>query len=384
MKIGLFSHVCHPFTNGVSVSVEQLANELKMHNHDVTIISNNYDQFRNDYSEAGNIKVISFPIFYQNLRVPFFINPSLYKELAKHNFDIVHSHSDFGQAVIARTYARLHNTPIIHTYHCNYLEYARQNFGKYSPYILHKPVKYYTRLICETADRVIAPSIATKDLLERDFKVKKEIDLIPNGINLSKFSAPTYNQNLRERYGITKDDFVILSLSRLSKEKNIANILFLMPLLADCPNLKLLIVGGGPEEKELKRIARVLNLNNVIFTGEIPFEKVQNYYKLGNIFITASKAETQGLSVLEALSSSLPALCPDIPLYQEMISEGENGFLYNSDGEIIKLIKLCYKHPHILKDMGEKAKQSTIQFSLSHSVNKIEQVYEEELTKKHK
>ncbi len=385
MKIGLFSHVCYPFTNGVSISVEQLAEELKKRNHDVTIISNNYEAFRTDYSDTGRIKVVSTPIFYQKLRVPVFINPSLYKELGKRDFDIVHSHSDFGQAVIARTYAKLHNTPVIHTYHCNYLEYARLNFGKYSPYIFHQPVKYYTKLLCQTADRIIVPSSATKVLLEKDFSVKKSVDLIPNGINLDKFAKPSNRtQELRNKYGIAEDDFVLLSLSRLSKEKNIANMLFLLQLLRDCPKLKYVIVGGGPEEKELKKIAKSLELDNVIFTGEVPFTEVQDYYKLGNIFITNSIAETQGLSVIEALSSSLPAICPNIPLYQEMITDSENGFLFDKDGELIRIIKMCYNNPKVLPYMGEKAKESTQHFSLTQAVDKIEQIYEEEIERKHK
>ena len=120
MKIALFSHVTYPFTNGVAVSVEQLARTLRNKGHEVTIITNNYKKFSNDFSNSENIKVISMPIFYQNLRTPILINPLLFKELSKNDYDIIHSHSDFGLAILARLYSKKHHIPLIHTYLLNF------------------------------------------------------------------------------------------------------------------------------------------------------------------------------------------------------------------------------------------------------------------------
>ena len=82
MKVALFTHVCYPFTNGVATSVEQLAKQLKLRGHDVTIVSNNYDSFSNAIV-GDNIRVTSFPIFYQNLRIPLLVNPELFKYLSE-------------------------------------------------------------------------------------------------------------------------------------------------------------------------------------------------------------------------------------------------------------------------------------------------------------
>ena len=382
MKVVLFSHVCYPFTNGVAVSVEQLANVLKSHNHDVTIVSNNYDKFSNDFSKDGNIEVLSIPIFYQNLRTPVLINPQLIKELVKRNYDVAHSHSDFGLAMLARAYAKTNHKPLIQTYHCDYLNYARSNFGKLSKPAFYIPVKYYSKMICDTADRVIVPSLETKRLLEEDFKINKQLDYIPNGIDLSKFGAESSKvSELKEKYNIHEDDFVLVSVSRLSREKEIDNILTILPFLRDCEKLKLLIVGGGPDEKRLKKIASELHLDNVIFTGEIPFKQVQDYYRLGNMFISNSQAETQGLSIIEALSSSIPAICPNIPIYQELIRSNENGFLFDDYVELINIIRKCYRNQEALSPMGKNARDKATQFSLNKSVSKIENIYEEEKNK---
>lgn len=383
MKIAMFSHTCYPFTNGVSTSVEQLASSLRNRNHEVTLVSNNYDEFCNDFSSSENIKVVSIPIFYQKLRTPILFNPRLMKILADHNFDIAHSHSDFGLAMLARQYSIINNKPLIQTYHCDYLNYAKSNFGEKSKTFFKQPVKYYTKMICGTADRVIVPSLETKRLLNEDFHIKRDLDYIPNGVDISKFEIETPRVTyLKKQLGIKDGDFVLLSVSRLSKEKGLDAIISLLPLLKDCNKLKLLLVGGGPDEKKLKTLTNLLNLDNVIFTGEIPFEDIQNYYHLGSAFISNSHAETQGLTVIEALASSLPAFCPNIPIFQELVENNINGFLFNNYEELVNIIRGCYYNQQSLKNYKQNAKEKANQFSLSQSVQKIENVYEEECYKK--
>lgn len=379
MRIALFTHTCYPFTNGVAVSVEQLTEKLISNGHEVIIVTNNYRKFKNDFSNNKRLKVISIPIYYQKLRVPLLFNFRLFKELDKYNIQIVHSHSDFGLALLSRVYARKHHLPLIQTYHCNYLGYAKKNFGRLSYFIFYIPVKLYTKLLCKTADRVIVPSITTKKLLEEKFKVKKELDYIPNGVNLSKFNNNLLDvSSLRKELKISKDDFVLLSLSRLSKEKGISTIISLLKELKDCDKLKLLIVGGGTEEKKLKKLVNKIKLDNVIFTGEIPFEKVQYYYALANAFITNSYAETQGLTIIEALSSNTLVICPNISIYQEIIND-DNGMLFKNNSELINIIRYCYNNKNKIKKLN--IRKTVEHFSLDITVKKVEKIYQEELNK---
>lgn len=384
MKIGLFTHVCQPLANGVSISVEQLAKALRDRNHEVTIITNNYDSFSNDFSDKDKLKAKSIPIFYQNLRTPILLNKKLYAQLQGCDFDIVHSHSDFGHAMIARAYSRKNDKPLIHTYHCNYLEYAKENFGALSKPFFYIPVSLYSNMLCNTADRIIAPSIGTKELLEDSFGVRKEIDYIPNGIDISKFKRHRPNKELQAKLGVRDNDFVILSVSRLSKEKRLGDIIDILPELEDCDRIKLLIVGSGPDENRLKR--KVLNkgLENVIFAGEIPYDQIQEYYNLGDIFISNSKAETQGLTIVEALASSLPTICIDTPTNEEIIHDSINGFLRENKNGIKEAIKFIYTKPRLVSAMRVLAEDSAYRFSLDKSVDKIVDIYEEEIDKKSK
>lgn len=381
MKIALFTHVYIPFTNGIATSVSELASNLKLKGHDVIIVTNNYDNYKN-ICKNDHYKIISLPIFYQNLKTPLLINPSLYKYLLNNNIDLIHTHSDFGLAFLGRKYAKFLDIPIIQTYHCNYLEYAKEHFGKKSEIILKKPIKYYTKVLCKTANRIIVPSENTKELINDKFNIKSKIDVIPNGINLDKFNKKIDIKSLKDEYNISKDDFVILSISRLSKEKKIENIIKVFSYFKNYNNIKLLIVGGGPEAKKLINLSKKLNLNNIIFTGEVAYSNIQKYYQLGDVFINDSQFETQGLSTIEALASSIPCICPNIPFYNKLIDDLENGMLYNNYNELISIIKLLYNNKKILLSMKENARTSSLKFSIDEAVFKLEKLYEEEKKKK--
>lgn len=383
MKIGLFTHVKFPYTSGVATAVENLANKLKEYGHEVYIISNNYDGIRNDFGNKDDLKVKSIPLFYQNLRTPILINFKLFNILDEINLDIIHSHSDFGMGIIARAYALKNNIPLIHTYHCDYLGYAEKNFGNMVESIVYNPIKLYTKSLCLTSNRLIVPSNETKKILVNDFNIKRSIDVVPNGIDFKKFSSnnEVIISNLRKKYNISKDDFVIVSISRLSKEKGIDEIINIMPLLKN-NNIKLLIVGSGPIEMSLKYLKDKLGLENVMFTGEIPFDEVHNYYKLGDVFVSSSKAETQGLSVIEALSSSLPCLCINNPVFSEIIRNKSNGFIYSSKEELLEFLKYLYLNKDILNKLKENTAYSVKDFSLDNTTKKIENIYNEELVKK--
>lgn len=380
MRIGLFTHVYPPMINGVAVSVKNLEQELKNQGHEVFIITNNYDKFSNDFSDNHNIKVTSIPIYYQNLRTPVLYNPEIYKKLKELNLDIVHSHSDFGIGLISRIYSKIDNKPHIQTYHCNYLEYANQNFGQLIGNCCKFPVKMYTKGIAYTTDRLISPSNETFKILKDNFKINRNIDIIPNGLNLDKFKDINYQnvQKLREKYNINSNDFVLLSISRLSKEKRIDEIIKIIPYLKECENLKLLIVGGGPEEINLKELVEKLNISNIIFTGEIQNSEIEAYYRLASIFVSNSIAETQGLTIIEALASSLPVVCINSEYNNDVVIDNKNGLKFSNKDELIEIIKNLYNNRTYLDKLRDYTELSILKYSIKQTTKDIVDIYEEE------
>ena len=383
MRIGLFTHVYPPIVNGVAVSTQTLERELANLGHEVFVITNNYNSLANDFSNKKNLKVISLQLYYQNLRTPILYNPDLFKNLNDLHLDVIHSHSDFGIGLLSRIYSYSQKVPHIQTYHCNYIEYAINNFGNLAGLLAKGPVKLYTHYLSATTNRLISPSKENFRLLTNDFNIKRHIDLIPNGIDLSRFRDSNYQrvQEIKKQYGIQDKDFVLLVLSRLSKEKRISDIIKIIPYLNDCTNLKLMIVGGGPDEFNLKKLVSDLKLNNVIFTGEVEHNETPHYYKIADAFITNSIAETQGLTVIEALASSVPVICVDSPLYEDVVINDKNGLKYKSIDDLVKLIKNLYKNQSYLERIREHTELSVLKYSVTESAKKITDIYEDEIKK---
>ena len=384
MRIGLFTHVYPPLVNGVAVSVKTLEDHLTKMGHDVFVITNNYDGLHNDFTNKKQLQLLSIPIFYQNLRVPVIMNSELFKNLKDLKLDVLHNHSDFGIGIISKIYSQLSSIPHIQTYHCNYFEYAKENFGNVIANICKYPIKLHANYILNCADRIISPSQENFRLLREDYNIKREIDLIPNGIELEKFKKINEQDlnNLRNKLGLKPTDFVLLSLSRLSKEKRIDDIIKLIPQLKECKNLKLVIVGGGPETEKLKALARSIGLDNVIFTGEVQNELVPLYYNLASVFVTNSIAETQGLTVIESLASGIPVVCVNSPIYSNIIEKDKNGFLFSDDMELVKLIKSLYANQDLLLNMKEFTLLSASKYSITNTAREIVNLYSEEIISK--
>jgi 1,2-diacylglycerol 3-alpha-glucosyltransferase len=152
-------------------------------------------------------------------------------------------------------------------------------------------------------DGVIAPSPRVQQLLTR-YEVKIHIRVIPTGADVAGINE-TPQRDVRPELGLKPDDLVLLTLSRIASEKKIGDILSVLPeIISQFPKTKLVIAGDGPDVDQLKAQVERLTLEDyVIFTGPIPHEDTGNYYRMADLFVSASDTETQGLTYIEALSA---------------------------------------------------------------------------------
>jgi len=194
-------------------------------------------------------------------------------------------------------------------------------------------VKYIVRGFMSDLDGVICPSEIVYDLLV-GYKIKAEKRVIPTGIDLAKFDRPELSREdikkLRFKLGIAEDEVMLLSLSRISYEKNIQAIVEALPMvLEENAKVKLVIVGDGPYAEDLKALVAQLHIkDSVIFTGMIAPSDTALYYKAADFFISASTSETQGLTYLESLASGTPIIAHGNPYLDNVISDKTFGTLY--------------------------------------------------------
>ena len=227
--------------------------------------------------------------------------------------------------------------PVIHTYHTQYEDYV--HYIAKGMLIRPSMVKYLVRGFLRDVDGVICPSEIVRDLLSK-YKVKVEKRVIPTGIELAKFERPEIKeenlQELRSKLGIQEDEKMLLSLSRISYEKNIQAVLdAFAEVLKEEDKVKLVVAGDGPYLDSLKEQAVKLNLQkHVIFTGMIAPSETALYYKAADFFISASTSETQGLTYLESLASGTPVIAHGNPYLDNLISDKMFGTLYYGEQEL--------------------------------------------------
>ena len=227
--------------------------------------------------------------------------------------------------------------PVIHTYHTQYEDYVR--YIANGKLIRPSMVKYIVRGFLNDLDGVICPSRIALNLLD-GYSVKIPKRIIPTGIDLREYERPDISQEdiakLREKWAIASDETVLLSLSRVSYEKNIQALLANMPkILSNNPKVKLLIVGDGPYLEELKEQAQDLAvMDNVIFTGMVSHNETALYYKAADFFISASTSETQGLTYAESLASGKPIIAQSNPYLDDLITDKMFGTLYQTESDL--------------------------------------------------
>ena len=140
------------------------------------------------------------------------------------------------------------------------------------------------------------------------------------------------------------------------------------------PNFKLLIVGDGPDKEKYEKLAKKCG-DNIIFTGKVPWDDVPIYYDLANVFISASQSETQGLTIIEAMASSLPALCINDESFVGTVVDDLNGYLFQNEEECIDAVLKIMNDKKLLSSLEVGARNSAEMHSSKYFAERVLDVY---------
>ena len=333
MRIGLFTDTYFPQVSGVATSIRTLKTELEKQGHAVFIFTTT-DKDVNRYEDWQIIRIPSVPFFAFKDRRFAYRGFTKALEIAKqYQLDIIHTQTEFSLGLLGIWIARELKIPVIHTYHTQYEDYV--HYIAKGMLIRPSMVKYLVRGFLHDVDGVICPSEIVRDLLSK-YKVKVEKRVIPTGIELAKFERSEIKEELRSKLGIQEGEKMLLSLSRISFEKNIQAVLAAFAqVLKEEDKVKLVVAGDGPYLDSLKEQAGKLNIQkHVIFTGMIAPSETALYYKAADFFISASTSETQGLTYLESLASGTPVIAHGNPYLENLINDKMFGTLYYGEREL--------------------------------------------------
>lgn len=378
MKILITSDWYIPAVNGVVTSVLTLQKELTRRGHDVRILTLSGDGRDHRSGRVYALGSLDVGRIYPGARL---LAPSLgdiLQQLIDWCPDVVHSQCEFSTFSPARRIARACGAPLVHTYHTVYEDYTHyfspsRRWGRMM-------VKGFTRAVLARTDAVIAPSVKVSRLLE-GYGVRTPVRVIPTGIDTERFAHRLSGEESsarRRALGIPEGSCVALSLGRLAREKNIDELLRCRAAMGDIP-LTLLLVGGGPDQPRLEHLARTLGLTagQVVFTGMVSPDRVAEYYQLGDVFVSASSSETQGLTYFEAMACGLPLVCREDPCLEGVVESGANGILYRTGEELAAALSTLAADPARRAAMGAASAQRSRQFTAQQFAKNVEALYRE-------
>ncbi|MFH1032001.1 MAG: glycosyltransferase family 4 protein [Chloroflexota bacterium] len=325
MKIGLFTDTYVPEVNGVVTVLKTMARELKREGHEVHIFCPSHPDRDDSCTEVYGFPSLKF-IFYRGMRVAIPYNPSTLRLIS--TMDIIHSHDPGTIGLLGLWASGRYHIPHIHTYHTLYMDYRR-----YLPRVIRPTrgiVKSLSRLFCNRCNAIIAPSSQMKRELE-SYGITQPVHALPFGVDEEEFSHEI-KWNVRTALNIPSKD-LLLYVGRFGKEKNLDFLLrAFQQLLSLRPGARLIIAGDGPQREFLEKYALSLGIAQfVTFIGFLQRRDLVDLYKQASLFVFASKTETQGLVLVEAMMAGVAVVAVGMMGPLDIITSGETGILVGED-----------------------------------------------------
>ena len=308
-RILFLSDVYFPRVNGVSTSIQTFRAELAALGHESVLVAPNYPG-RQD-CDANTVRVASryVPLDPEDRAMRWGGLQETLSKLRHEPFDLVHVQTPFLAHYAGVRFARERGLPCVATYHTLFEEYLHHYLPLLPAGVTRALARRFSRSQCNELDAVIAPSTVMRETLLA-YGVTRPIAIIPTGIGPSEFARGD-GARFRVRHGIAQDRPVLLFVGRVAHEKNIEFLLGVHARVkAACPGVLLVICGEGPALRALKHRSAALGLGgDVRFVGYLDrTSELPDCYRAADLFVFASKTETQGLVLLEAMAAGTPAV----------------------------------------------------------------------------
>ncbi|MEM3383124.1 MAG: glycosyltransferase [Nitrososphaerales archaeon] len=376
MKIAFFSDTYLPNRDGVVTSILTLRKALEERGHEVFIFCSGSRQAKERNLDDHVFYYTSIPFKpYPNYKIaifPFFSR----RKIERLGIQLIHSHGIATTGWVAIWIAMSLNLPVLTTFHTlipeavHYVTKSDRMKG-----LIKKIAWDYIIFYLKHSNAVIVPSNIIKSILI-SHGLKKEIHVIPTGIDVNKFNPQVNGGLIRKLLGV-EDEYLVLYLGRIVKEKNLDVLIRAAPkVLKKLPNCKFMIAGVGPAKKYYENMVIKNNVkDSFIIQGYIEEEKIASYYAASDVFVFPSKFETQGLTALEAMACGKPVVGADFLAIKEIVKNGYNGYLFNPDDPddcAEKIVKTINER----SIMGKNARKTALEYSIDKCINKLLTVYE--------
>jgi 1,2-diacylglycerol 3-alpha-glucosyltransferase len=383
MKIAIFTNNHLPNPYGVSGSVESFRREFERMGHEVYIFAPHWKGYQDK-----NPRVFRYPAIETNIKIKFPIAIPYSRKINgivdKLDLDVIHSQHPNLLGSAAARWAEKKNIPLVFTWHTLYDQYAH-----FAPFVPPRVAAWLAirnaRNYANKCDTVIVPTSSVGEIIKKWGVKNKNIVAIPTGVEERQFADPD-GASIRKKYGITGDEILLFVMTRLTAEKNME---FLVDAAADIvgknKNTKFMICGDGNLKNILeKKVADAELEDKTIFVGIVGDDEKKNYYAAGDIFVYASKSETQGMVLTEAMYSGLPIVAVRATGVKDIVENNKTGFLVSEDKhDFSEAVQKLIDDESLRKQFGEESGHvAREKYTAKVCAGRILRVYEETIGKK--
>jgi glycosyltransferase involved in cell wall biosynthesis len=373
VNILMMTNTYLPLVGGVARSVASFTEEFRRRGHRVLVVAPEYDDLPPGEADVHRVPAITHfngSEFSLSLPEPVTLSATI----DAFGPDVVHSHHPFLLGASALRVATSRQLPLVFTHHTMYEQYTHY-VSPSSEVIRHLAVRLPTGY-ANLCDHVIAPSESVAAVLRRR-GVETPVSVIPTGIDPDRF-AHGDGPAARARYGIPAGAFVVGHVGRLAPEKNLP---FLARAVASFvrahPEAHFLLVGGGPAGEEVRAVFEESGAAERLHaTGPLEGQELADAYHAMDLFAFASRSETQGMVLAEAMTVGVPVVALDAPGASDVVADGDNGRLLDTEDQAEFAAALEWVARNGRRRLGQAARVTAESFSLEHCADQTLRLYE--------
>jgi glycosyltransferase involved in cell wall biosynthesis len=375
----LISDVYFPRVNGVSTSIQTFRRDLAAFGCESWLVAPRYPQAWQD-DERVLRQPSRYVLFDPEDRMMVGSAARAACAGLADRVDVVHVQTPFIAHRVGVRAARAAGRKVVETYHTFFEEY----FHHYLPLVprawLQGLARAISRRQCNAVDTVIAPSRQMAAVLG-DYGVTTPINVIPTGLDLAEFAGGD-GARFRREHGIDAARPVMLLVGRVAHEKNIRFILqVLAAVRAALPDVLLVIAGEGPALRSLEREIRADGLGaNVLWVGYLDRRgALLDCYRAANVFVFASRTETQGLVLLEALALGVPVVSTAVLGTKEVLDQARGAIVVDEDRDrFARAVLDVLRTPDLQRSLGRVgAEYVAARWSSKEMARRLAQLYAE-------
>jgi 1,2-diacylglycerol 3-alpha-glucosyltransferase len=359
MNILFISDVFFPRVNGVSTSINTFATELRALGHQVTLIAPSYTD--EDKQEEWIVRVPSHKIYFdpEDRLMNFGKLKALLPWIRDKHFDVIHIHTPFTAHYVGIHFGKKLDIPVVETYHTFFEDYLHHYLPFIPQFISRKLARMISRRQCNAVDGIVSPSKPMLDVLKQ-YGIKTPAEVVATGLDDSSF-ARVDGEHFRMSHDIPLAQPMLLFVGRVAHEKNIGFLLEMhVELIKKHPDALLVITGEGPAEESIKHSIDKLDISNKVrMIGYLDrSHELIACYKAADIFVFASKSETQGLVLLEAMAQGTAVVAIAELGTKSILIEGEGVLIAKDDiNDFADKVSVLLSDAPKRQMIGEKGRQ---------------------------